>query len=76
MMPVKSNTLCKKKLIKKQKYVTQDTAVQNNRKQFKSSTANEKIERLKRKPLGKSIGKLKDHEQVKKNSRRGYVAQV
>ena len=43
-------SLKKKKLTNKSKYMTQETAAQNNRNQLKFSTESEKIEDIKRKP--------------------------
>jgi len=44
---------------------------------IKSSTENEKIEELKRKPMyGNFTGILIDHQQIKKNPWHGYVAQA
>jgi hypothetical protein len=61
---------------KKQKYVTQETSVRNTNKQVKSSTANEKIEEVNRKPMDSSTAAFTDHQEVKKNSWRGYVNQA
>lgn len=48
-----------------------------SRLSVKSSIENEKIEELKRKPiLDNSTGNLKDHQQIKKNSWRGYITQA
>jgi len=58
--------------------MTEETASKYIRNQLQSSTGNEKVEELTRKPLhGQfSTRTLQDHQQIKKSLWSGYVAQV
>jgi hypothetical protein len=57
--------------------MTQETTAQKIKNQLKTSTENDKIEKLKENQcMNNSAGTLKDHQYTKKNPWHGYVTQV